>query len=453
MKKEVPAEQKKFNKIDVFALAFGAMIGWGWVILSNEWILKAGAYGAALAFVLGGIVMLLVGQVFAELVSAMPSSAGVMLYTKRAFGHGPSFWCTWSLLLASISVIAFEGVALPSVVEYLIPNFLQGHLYTVAGFDVYFSWLAVGIVSSLLIAAINYVGTKSALILQTAMTLTIVAVGLMLCFGSVKNGSAENMKPLFKDGIGGIFSVAVMTPFMYVGFDVVPQTASEMNIKPQNIAKLLLVSVVAAVIWYAGIIICVSRALPHDVMASSSLATADAMAYVYGGSIWASRLLILGGIAGIISSWNSFYVSGSHIICTLAEDGMLPHCFAKIHPVHGTPSNAILLIAGVTTFAPLLGKNMLVWLSDAGGLGVVISLLMVSCAFLKLRKREPDMPRPYRAGKSSLLGWLAVIACVALGLLYVIPGAPSALKWPYEWGIILLWFGMGAVLFAIPKKL
>ena len=96
---------------------------------------------------------------------------------------------------------------------------------------------------------------------------------------------------------------------------------------------------------------------------------------------------------------------------------------------------------------------MLVWLSNAGGLGVVISLLMVSCAFLKLRKSEPDMPRPYRAGKSSLLGWLAVIACVALGLLYVLPGAPSALKWPYEWGIILLWFGVGAVLFAIPKKL
>ena len=196
----------------------------------------------------------------------------------------------------------------------------------------------------------------------------------------------------------------------------------------------------------------VARALPHDVMEASSLATADAMAYVYGGSVWASRLLILGGIAGIISSWNSFYVSGSHIICTLAEEGMLPSCFAKIHPRFGTPTNAIALIAGVTTFAPLLGKNMLVWLSNAGGLGVVISLLMVSCAFLKLRKTEPDMPRPFRAGKTSLVGTLAVAACVLLGLLYVVPGAPSALAWPYEWGIILLWFGIGAVLFAFPKK-
>ena len=67
---------KVLSKSDVFVLAFGAMIGWGWVVLSGEWIQTAGTLGAILAFVLGGIMVLFVGQAYAELTSAMPKCGG-----------------------------------------------------------------------------------------------------------------------------------------------------------------------------------------------------------------------------------------------------------------------------------------------------------------------------------------------------------------------------------------
>ena len=442
----------KMSKLDVLALAFGAMIGWGWVVLSGEWIKAAGSLGAILAFAIGGIAMLLVGQVFAELTSAMPDNDGVLVFCKRAFDNRAAFICTWALLLSYISVVAFEGVALPTVVEYLFPNYLKGYLYTIAGFDVYGSWLAVGIISSLLIAIVNFKGVQTAMILQKATTAIIALVGILLFIGAVINGDSLNFRPFFVDGFSGVLTVAVMTPFMYVGFDVIPQTAAEANMAPRKLGKFLMISIIMAIVWYIGIVWAVSRTMTNAELQTTVLATADAMSNAYKGTRWASTLLIIGGVSGIISSWNSFYIGGSHIICSLAQAGMLPASLGKINARTNTAGNAILLIAAVTTFAPLLGRNMLVWLSDAGGLGVVVCLMLVAASFIQLRKKMPDMKRPFTAGKTTAVGWAALIASVLFTALYVVPGMPSALVWPYEWLIIIGWSLIGVVFYAYSNR-
>lgn len=79
---------------DVLALAFGAMIGWGWIVMTGRWIASAGSLGAITAFVLGGLAIVLVGLTYAELASAMPQVGGEHVYSYRALGHFPSFFCT-----------------------------------------------------------------------------------------------------------------------------------------------------------------------------------------------------------------------------------------------------------------------------------------------------------------------------------------------------------------------
>ncbi len=439
------------NKTDVFVLAFGAMIGWGWVVLSGDWIARAGTLGAVLAFLSGGLVVLFVGQVYAELSSAMPSSFGVLLFTKRAMGKNASFICTWSILLAFLGVIAFEAVALPTVFTYLFPNYLQGYLYSISGFDIYASWLAMGISSSIFIAVVNYFGVKTAAFLQTVLTIVIAVVGLTFLGGAAANGSTANMQPLFANGISGIMMVAIMTPFMYIGFDVIPQAAGEMNIPPKKIGQLLVLSVAMAVGWYTLIILCVGSSMPFSQIAGSTLATADAMSKAFGGSALASKVIVIGGIAGIITSWNAFYIGASRSIYALACEGLLPSCFAKLHPKYNTPSNAIILIAVITSFTPLLGKNMLVWLTNSGGFGTVITYVIVSISFLILRKKEPDMERPYKLKYWRLIGFGSLLLCLGMVVLYL-PGTPAALSWPYEWGIIGIWSLLGVVLFIIAKS-
>lgn len=85
------------SRKDVLALAFGAMIGWGWVVMAGSWVSTAGSMGAMLAFVLGGLLVVLVGLTYSELASAMPLTGGEHVYSYRALGVTASFICTWAI--------------------------------------------------------------------------------------------------------------------------------------------------------------------------------------------------------------------------------------------------------------------------------------------------------------------------------------------------------------------
>ena len=117
---------------DVLGLAFGAMIGWGWVVLAREMIDRAGTLGSALAFVVGAVMVLLVGLTYAELTSALSRAGGELSFTYLGLGPKASYFCGWSLVLAYLAVCAFEAVALPTVVGYVFEDFDKGYLYTVA---------------------------------------------------------------------------------------------------------------------------------------------------------------------------------------------------------------------------------------------------------------------------------------------------------------------------------
>jgi amino acid transporter len=439
--------EKVLSKKDIFALAFGAMIGWGWVVLTGEWIQKAGAFGAIISFIIGGIMILFVGLTYAELTAALPENGGVSVFTERAFGWKASFLSSWAIILGYVSVVAFEVVAFPTVLEYFIGSgYLKGYLYTIQGYDVYGTWVLVGVGSSIIVTLLNYFGTKNVAIIQTGCTVLIAVVGLALFGGSVVNGNAQVIEPLASTGLKGILGVAVMTPFMFMGFDVIPQAAEEMNVPYKKIGKIMILAVIMAVLWYIMIIFSVVRSLNHGEIVGSGLVTATAMAKVFGGSNLASKILVLAGLSGIITSWNAFFIGGSRAIQAMAEKGRLPEFLARVHPKHKTPGNAILLIGGITTIAPLFGRNMLTWLVNAGSFTVILAYLMVGLAFVKLRIKEPNLKRPYEVKNWRFVGTMAIFLSSALFILFL-PGFPSAMQWPYEWGIVIGWFGLGGVFF------
>ena len=135
----------------------------------------------------------------------------------------------------------------------------------------------------------------------------------------------------------------------------------------------------------------------------------------------------------------------------MANKKMIPAWFGKVHPKYNTPTNAILFIGTLATVSPLLGRPMLVWLVDAGGLAIVIAYLLVAIGFVRLRKNEPNMIRPFRAGKSSIIGWISIFMSIGFIILYM-PGMPAALIWPYEWIIFAGWWTIGLVLMLTMKK-
>ena len=458
MKKEKTEFSRILNTKDVLVIAFGAMIGWGWVVSSGLWIQTGGVIGTAIAFAIGGIMIFFVGLTYAELTTAMPQCGGEHVFSYRAFGPIGSFVCTWAIILSYIGVVCYEAVSFPTIIQYLFPNYVKGYMYSIAGFDVYASWVAVGVILSVIIMVINMIGTKKAAVLQTVLTLVIAGVGLLLAAASVFTGSIDNYEgQVFCSETGSIVSsiarVAVMTPFFFFGFDVIPQAAEEIKVPLKKLGKLMILSIIMAVGFYTMIVLSVGYVLNKSEivasMASTGLVTADAMEKAFSSEMMA-KVLIIGGLCGIVTSWNSFLIGGSRAIYAMAESYMLPKVFGKVSTKRKTPICAIALVGFLSVIAPFFGRVMHVWIVDAANFACCVAYCMVSMSFLVLHRKEPNLKRPYKVKHYRFVGIMAVALSGAMALLYVIPNSGCTLN-VYEWIIVGGWAAIGTACYLWSK--
>ncbi|MFB1296663.1 APC family permease [Mycobacterium sp. pW049] len=452
---EPPADTsllKVLGNWDVLALGFGAMIGFGWVVLTGDWIGSAGTLGAVLAMTAGGVIMAVVGLTYAELTAAMPKAGGEHNFLLRGMGPRWSFIGSWGIVGGYVTIVAFEAVALPRTALYLFPELNHIRLWEVAGSEVHLTWALVGAIAAVAITTVNILGVKPASVAQTFVVLLLLVIALLLIVGAFTGGSAADMQPLFTGGAAGFFAVLVVVPFLFVGFDVIPQSAEEVNVPARQIGRLVVVAVILATIFYLIVIATTSSAMPASQLAEADIVTADAFGDLFGSDFMA-KILIAGGIAGILTSWNSLLLGASRLMYSMARSGMLPAWFGKLHPRFRTPVNALLFIGGLSFVAPFLGEAMLGWLVDSGSPSIVIAYLLVAVVFLILRRREPAMDRPLRVGGKGngglLIGGAAVVLCIGLLSLYL-PGMPAFLA-IQPWVLFAAWWVLGLFfLFRIP---
>lgn len=451
--------KKVMSSTDILVVAFGAMIGWGWVVSSGRWIQNAGVIGTVLGFIIGGLMIYFVGMTYAELTPAMPKVGGEHVFSYKAFGPTGSFICTWALILSYIGVVCFEAVSLPTIIQYIFPSFAQVYLYTVAGSDVYLTGVIVASVFTVGIIVINILGIKAASVLQTILTVTIAAVGIILVVVSAINGSPDNLEGqiIIGEGIGSVrnvLKVAVVAPFFLFGFDVIPQVAEEINIPLKKIAKVLLLSIICAVTFYGLVVFAVGYALNSqeisESMQGAGLVTATAMEKVFNSTTMA-KVLIIGGLCGVITSWNSFLIGGSRAIFAMAEAKMVPGRFATIHGKHKTPINSLLLIGALSLVAPFFGRTMLIWISDAASFACCLAYCIVAMSFIILRKKEPEMDRPYKVKHYKFVGITASVLSGLMVALYLIPDTGSSLTIE-EWIIVGGWALLGVAFYIICRN-
>lgn len=458
-------EQKsKFDKVmgawDILVIAFGAMIGWGWVINSGDWITTAGFMGSIIAMLIGGVMVFFVGLTYAELTSAMPQCGGEHVFSYRAMGSTGSFVCTWMIILGYVATSAFEATALPTVITYLFPQFNQVYLYSIAGKDIYLTTILLGVGVAVLITFINIKGAKTAAILQTVLTAIIAVAGILLVVGSAINGEASNITgQMWESGagntFGSVFKVACMTPFLFIGFDVIPQAAEEINVPYKKIGKIMLLSIFLAVAWYLLIIFAVcyimpQRAIAAEMSSQNGLVSAKAIEIAFRSPLM-GKVLIIGGLCGIITSWNSFLMGGSRALYSMGESLMIPKMFGKLGK-NKTPEAAIILCGIACVVAPFFGRGVLVWLVDAASFGCVIAYMFVSISFCILRKKKPEMERPYKVKAGKFVGFMAVLMAGFMTLLYIVPASFSAALVWQEWIVVGIWLALGVFFYFYSKK-
>ncbi len=455
---ERPKLHKELRRFGFFALAFGSMIGVGWVTAIGSWLGQAGPAGALLAFLVGGAIMLCIGLCYAELTPMLPVAGGEVAYAYKAYGSFKAFVVGWALAFGYVSISGFEAISIGKVLSYLFPAIDRWPLYEFAGSTVYASHLILGVVCTGLITWVNWVGARAAAKLQVWLTSAFVAVTLVFVLAGLGGGSGANLQPLWvADASGGIaagiLAVMVTIPFWFVGFDTIPQGAEEASgsVAPRSLAFLIVGSIIAATLFYVLIILSVGMVGPWQQTITGDLPAASAFESAFAAP-WLSKMVLIAALLGLFTSWNGFFLAGSRVIFALGRGRIIPQRFGAAHPVHGTPNWAIGLVGVLTALAPLLGRDALLALVNAGSFCIALAFFGVSLSLLRLRKDYPDLPRPYRLPGGPVIPAIAALGALGMLAAMLIPGSPAALSWPREHIILIVMFSLGGVLWVSAGK-
>lgn len=447
--------KKTLNMKDVLALAFGTMIGWGWIMLAGSWVGNGGTLGAIIAFALGGIMSIFVGLTYAELTPALPLSGGELVFSYRAMGYNASWFTGWFITLAYLGVACWEGPALANALGFLFAGLLPdlGNLYTIQGSEVTGFFLLIGIGGAVIMTALNFFGAKASAIFQTMATVAMAIGGIAFFVCGTATGDIANIQPMFTTSTG-LVAVLLAVPAMFVGFDVIPQAAEEMNIPLGKIGKVMIIAICMAAGWYMIMILGVAISTPGEVLAEyvndpTCVPVANCFAYATGSPL-VGKLMIVAAMCGILTSWNGFMVGASRVLFSMGRAKMLPAVFAKVHPKYGSPVAAVAMVGVLTMLSPLLGRSALVWFVDAAAFGTVVAYFMVSLSFCILRKKEPELDRPFKVKGGGFVGFMAVGVALFFCSLYLPIYSPAPLT-GIEWILVGGWAVLGVVFFTINK--
>src|SRR5580700_5053018 len=193
----MPALARKLRLADYFALAFGSMVGVGWLVLMDDWLGRGGPLGAMLGFVLGGILLLPVGYVYGQWVQRLPDAAGEAAYTAQVFPPMVSYFTGWMMLLAYFIVCPWEAVAVGKLAAYIFPALNSFELYSVAGQPVFLPRLLLGVALTIFLAVLNYRGIRLSASFQNWTTAAMLLLFAALLGISAAYGAPANFHPGF----------------------------------------------------------------------------------------------------------------------------------------------------------------------------------------------------------------------------------------------------------------
>ena len=388
----------------------------------------------------------------------LPVSGGEVAYAYKAFDTGKSFIVGWFLSFGYLSVSAFEAVSIGKITSYLFPSIDQWPLYSINGDIIYGSHLLLALIIVSLITWINYVGVQGSMRFQVYLTIAFLGIVCCVVVAALFKSDVSNLKPYFIENsntgiLGGIIGVFATVPFWLVGFDTIPQGAEEAkaSVSYRTIGLLILISIVAAVLFYILLIISTAMVGDWQSLLGAELLTAKAFELAFGSQIVVDGILVA-IIIGLLTSWNGFFLAGSRVLFAMGRGRIITPALGISHSKYGTPHNAVLFSGIITMLAALLGRGAMVAFVDVGSFCIAAAFLGVSFSFLKLRKSFPNQHRPYVAPGGNFTGYISVVGSILILLAISLPGSPAALVWPLEWLILIALSILGVVFWIISKK-
>lgn len=459
-----PTLRKVLSGLDIFATGFGVVVGFGWILLFGSHVYEVGIPIGVLGWLIALILMLFIGLAYGELTSAMPVAGGEVAFAFRAFKDARiAYWTGWFMTTAYVALAMLYGATVPFVFSYFFPQiFKQVYLWSVAGYDVYLPMVIAGFVLAIIGVVLNYYGAKPYGWAQTAMTLTFAILGFglftvtlgALPFNPTIAANAQSNMVGRLTPIEGLVMILGVAPFFYVGFDMIPQASEEYRAEPRKLGHLILLSITIGGAWYILAHVFAGLVINRDLYPRYELPIADGLIATWGPIAW--WILYIIGLFAALTTWLGAFYSATRVVFAAGRARVMPEFFARTNK-YGVPHYAVFFVGVLVALASLFGRRATIWFIDACSVFTALLYLMVSLSFIKLRRSEPDMVRPWKAWGGVFSGAVAALACILMFIFIIVPGMPSALIWPTEYVIFVAFMILGIIYYymtpAIREKL
>ena len=432
------------------AIVIGDTIGTGVFLVSSDMARAVGSAGLVMvAWILGGLIVLLGAFCYAELGAAFPKAGGPYVYLGRGLGPLWGFLFGWmssfldrpvAMAALAAGFIRFMAFFFPALMTPLFSGHIlhQEFTFTTA------QPLAALVVA--LVTGINYFSVKMSGAIQLLVTslkvgtIVIIALGGLLLGHKQIAAAAPVVTPVGLGAtIAAVLTALVPAMWAYNGFNDLGDLGEEISQPERNIPRAILLGLFTVGGLYLLANVAYFHVLPFAVIASSQHVASDVVQAFAGsrGAAWLTLAMALSAFGAL----HVVVLTGARIPYAMARDGVFFQFTGRVHPSFSTPTGALLFLGTVATLLALTGTFEELY--SLFVFAVWIFFALTGVALLRLRRVEPELSRPYRAWgypwtpviftavaiALTVNLWMVRPVRSSLGLAVILAGIPFFYRW------------------------
>jgi APA family basic amino acid/polyamine antiporter len=464
--------KRSLGPLNLITLGIGAIIGAGIFVLTGQAAALHAGPAIALSFVFAGLTCAFAGLCYAEFASIIPIAGSAYTYGYATLGELVAWIIGWDLVLE----YAFGAATVASGWSgYFVSLLEQLHIYlppqftTTYGNVLYFydgKWepaasLPAGVnlaglqhvtglfnlvafLAILVVTAVLVIGIKESANLNSGIVmikLGVVAIFLVLGIGYLIQHPSlahTNWHPFIPPpqngqfGFGGIFAGAASVFFAYIGFDAVSTAAQEARNPQRDMPIGILGSLVVCTILYIIVSLVLTGLVNYREL---DVADPVALGIDVTGVSWGSLLVKIGAVLGLGTVMLVMLLGQSRVFYSMSKDGLLWRWASDIHPRFRTPWLSNIVVGSIVAFLPaLLPINRL---SELVNMGTLLAFTIVCAGVWILRRRHPELERPFRTPFVPVVPILGILTAF-----YLMVRLPLL-----TWEVLILWLVVGLVIY------
>ena len=418
---EMPEEHRLTRSLSwphLIALGVGAIVGTGILTLTGVGAAKAGP-AVILSFAIAGLICAFAALAYAEMASMYPAAGSAYTYSYVVFGELIAWIVGWALILeyslvVSAVAVGWSGYAagfMTSIGAALPPALVQGP--ELGGLINLPAIFIIAVVAGLLIY-----GTRESANVNALLVLVKLAALALFIIVALPYFDIGNFEPFMPHGFPrsgppgsevGVMAAAAIIFFAFYGFDAIATAAEETKDPDRDLGIGIVGSMLVCVAIYMAVAAVAIGAISYLRFANSPEPLALILREI--GQPWAAGVLAAGAVVALPTVILAFFYGQSRIFFTMARDGLLPTNLARVSS-RGTPVRITIFTAVVV--AAIAGLFPLADIAALANAGTLAAFIAVAAAMLTMRKRAPDVPRPFTTPLPWLVGIGAILGCAYL---------------------------------------